>query len=383
VRRFEPVSDEVVLAAIDRGERHREVEFDGVPLGAIVAHLGFVRSGWTTRQLRPQLDALSADGLLAAGRRHGVAFWGLAHAGRARLKAARRAGRGGELPESPQHRAWRQARATAAERIGGFRERASLASDEAVALLAAHQRVGSDEWLLLAARLGRAYRQLGLATYCLYEWEEPDDARADIDDYEDPGDEQLKEAVRGRLRSLRRYRRSIFNLKDTDDGEQAGPALPGAIITVPAEMLSELRNGLHTVLGDAAQGVSQATERYERERHPEWYAEHRERFERTWTLLDLIGWGKPKQPAAIHIDLREHHQAVAEALEVRLLIASDDLNEADKVDAEHTEHDEPPKREVTTGRVHALREFATAVKDLIGHIEGPPVFTNTSRRNTK
>jgi len=71
LRRFEPVSDEVVLAVIDRAERHREVEFDGVPLGEIVAHLGFVRSGWTTRQLRPRLDALSADGLLAADRRHG------------------------------------------------------------------------------------------------------------------------------------------------------------------------------------------------------------------------------------------------------------------------------------------------------------------------
>jgi hypothetical protein len=62
-------------------------------------------------------------------------------------------------------------------------------------------------------------------------------------------------------------------------------------------MVGELRNGLHTVLGDAARSVSQTTERYGHERHPEWYAEHRERFERTWALLDLIGCDEPRQPA--------------------------------------------------------------------------------------
>jgi hypothetical protein len=119
--------------------------------------------------------------------------------------------------------------------------------------------VGSDAWLQLAARFERTVRQLGLATYCLYEWAEPDDDRADIDSYQDAGDEQLDETVRARLRSLRRYRRNITNLTHTDDHERAADA-PDTIITVPAEMAGELRHGLHTVLGDAAEGVSQITE---------------------------------------------------------------------------------------------------------------------------
>lgn len=142
-----------------------------------------------------------------------------------------------------------------------------------------------------------------------------------------------------------------------------------AIITVPAEMASELRNGLHTVLGGAAQGVSQVTDKPGRERHPEWYSEHRERLERIWTLLDLIGWGEPNQPAAIRIDLRQHHRAVSEALDVRLLVGEDDLNEAGAVDGERAQQGVPPKREATTKRVFALREFAAAVKDLAGRIE--------------
>ncbi|HWX86661.1 MAG TPA: hypothetical protein VNX67_00650 [Solirubrobacteraceae bacterium] len=134
-------------------------------------------------------------------------------------------------------------------------------------------------------------------------------------------------------------------------------------------MASELRNGLHSVLGDAAQGVSQTTERCGRERHPEWYAEHRERCERTSAVLDLIGWGEPKQPAAIRLDLRQHHRTVSEALAIRLLVGEDDLKEADAVDAERAEQAEPPKREATIKRVLALREFAAAIKDLVGRIE--------------
>jgi hypothetical protein len=206
------------------------------------------------------------------------------------------------------------------------------------------------------------YRQLGLATHCLYEWPEPDDARADVDDYRDPGDAQLDADARGRLRSLRRYRRSQGNLHLDDEDQQEASARQ--LITVPAEMLREVRNGLHTVLGDAAQGISQITDTGGRERHPEWYAEHRERFERTWALLDLIGWSEPKHPSALRLDLRQHGQAMIEALDVRLLVAEDDLKEADAVDAERAQRGEPPKRQQTVERAEAVREFAAAVKDL-------------------
>jgi hypothetical protein len=58
LRPFEPVSEEVVLAAIDRAKRHwpgvgKRV---GVALRDIAEHLGFVNGAWTTRRLRPELD---------------------------------------------------------------------------------------------------------------------------------------------------------------------------------------------------------------------------------------------------------------------------------------------------------------------------------------
>lgn len=370
LRRFEPVSDELVLAAIDRAERHRAGEREEVPFWMVVGHLGFVRNSWTSRRLRPQLEGLITHGLVSNARRKGIDVWGLTDAGRERLEVARKAGEVEELPEAPQHREWHRTREIAAERIDRFRECAKRGTEEATVLLGSSRRVRSDAWLELADSLGQVYRQLGRATYCLYEWAEPEDATADIDDYKNPGDERLDVAARVRLLSLRSSRRNIAGLWVNEDEEEEAASAPAAvIITVPAEMAGELRDGLHTVLGNAAEGVSQITERFSREHHPEWYAEQRERFERTWALLDLIGWRELKRPAAIRINLREHHRAVSEALDVRLLVAEDDLEEADAVDAERAEQGKPPMREATTSRVLALREFAASVKDLVGHLE--------------
>ena len=373
LRRFEPVSDELVLAAIYRAERHRAGEREEIPFWMVVTHLGFVRNSWTSRRLRPQLKGLITHGLVSNARRKGIDVWGLTDAGRERLNVARKAGEVEELPEAPQHREWRRTRGVAAERIGRFRECAKRGTEEAVVLLGSSRRVRSDAWLELADSLGQVYRQLGRATYCLYEWEEPDDETADIEDYKDPGDEQLDVAGLARLYRLRGSRRNVAGLWVNEDEEEAASALAALIITVPAEMASELRDGLHTVLGDAAEGVSQTTEQFEREDHPECYAEQRERFERTWALLDLIGWHEPKQPATVRINLREHHRAMTEALDVRLLVAADDLEEANAVDAERAEQGEPPKREATTTQVLALREFAASIEDLVGHMETPEV----------
>lgn len=56
-----------------------------------------------------------------------------------------------------------------------------------------------------------------------------------------------------------------------------------------------------------------------------------------------------------------------EALDIRLLVAKDDLKEADAVDAERAQRGEPPKRQQTVERAEAVREFAAAVKDLASH----------------
>ena len=215
-RAFEPVSDVVLLAAVDRAERHhRAVAADrgqpnGEPLSRIVNHLGLAHGSWTTRRLRPQLAGLEDAGMLASERRRSVVVWTLTDKGRRRLARARRAGQAGALPESPQHHEWREAHAAAASRRDEFHEQTRRAVEQARDLLD-NDQVGSDAWFELAERLRRSCWLLGSATHCLHEWVEPDDHGPDIDDYVEQSDEALSSEDRASRRTRRSGRRNIRN----------------------------------------------------------------------------------------------------------------------------------------------------------------------------
>jgi hypothetical protein len=151
LRRFEPVSDALVLAAVGRAEHHRQREHEGILMSDLAEHLGFVHGSWTSRRLRPQLEALIEAGSLRRSRRHGVVVWELTSAGHRRLARAHRAGEVGVLPEAPQHRTWRNARASAGERIEWFREEMRRTLGEAGGLLDTDAR--SDAWFDISERL--------------------------------------------------------------------------------------------------------------------------------------------------------------------------------------------------------------------------------------
>jgi hypothetical protein len=176
---FSPVSNPLVLAAIQRAQRHSREQ---VSRRLVAEHLGFVHSPVTSRRLRPQLESLQAAGSLERTRKFGQDRWALTPTGRRRLAAARRAGKVGELPESPQHREWRHAREEAGKQFDGFRGLVYAVLDEAYAAATSPTGASSDQWFAFSERLRCAFWLLGSATYCLDEWPEPDDARADRDE---------------------------------------------------------------------------------------------------------------------------------------------------------------------------------------------------------
>jgi hypothetical protein len=175
------IPDELVLAAVERSVRHHPKGSPVVPAWEVYDHLGWSRRSGAARRVRALLDALEAAGSLERSRRHGVPLWALTNNGRRRLQRARRAGSVPELPESPQHRAWRDARASAAQEIERFRQVLRDCLEQGLVLLDADPSADSDVWFLLGRRLCPACSRLGSAVHCLREWPEPEDARADID----------------------------------------------------------------------------------------------------------------------------------------------------------------------------------------------------------
>lgn len=252
-RRDVVIGDVLVLAAVERAQRHSGRGREGVPRWTIMEHVGVpVRSG-RARLVRARVDALVAVGAVERRRRRGVDTWVLTARGRRRLRRARGAGRVPVLVESPQHRAWREAHALAERRVEGFRVALLEAARYTVGLVEATGAVpgepASDVLLEVGERLAQACRRLASATYCLYEWSEPDDAAADIDDHTHPGDLVLEDPRdRGVRRARRRGRRNV-GLWDT----QPTLAFIGLAIRTEREQhrlsVAELASGLGVAEG--------------------------------------------------------------------------------------------------------------------------------------
>jgi DNA-binding PadR family transcriptional regulator len=175
-----PITDDLILAAIERAEWHRDPKREiGLTLPTVKEHLGLPHHGGTTRRLRPLLEALESAGLIEQFRRKSSDVITLTDTGQRRLDAIRDEI---ALPEAPQHQAWREAQLAASERIAGFRGDLRSALDEAIALLEIDHEANSNTWFEFSERLHHTSRLLASAIHCLREWPEPDDSQLDKDD---------------------------------------------------------------------------------------------------------------------------------------------------------------------------------------------------------
>jgi hypothetical protein len=205
----EVIPDVMVLSALDRAMRHRGKGHAPVPVWEIYAHLDIAQRSAAAKRVRASIESLEIAGAVARSRRHGVQTWALTSSGRRRLQRARRSGRVPGLPESPQHQTWRSAHTLAAQEIERFRQSVRGCLDEVVLLLDADPPARSDAFFEIAERLRFECWRFASATYCLMEWVEPDEARADVDDHLEPGERRLDPSERARLRWRRMGRRNV------------------------------------------------------------------------------------------------------------------------------------------------------------------------------
>jgi hypothetical protein len=140
------LSDALILAAIERAERHFPRRERGALYGSVVVHLGLPRHSGTGRRLRPRFRELEAAGLIECFRQYKCVLWTLTLKGQKRLGAAGPVA----LPEAPQHRIWRESREAASERMGEFRAELRDALRDARALLG-NREAPSDAWFELGS----------------------------------------------------------------------------------------------------------------------------------------------------------------------------------------------------------------------------------------
>lgn len=173
-----PVSDDAVLAAVARAER---IEKRRVGVEQIAGHLGWRYNGAATVRLRPPLGRLVAAGLLESTDvpRWRIRWkeWRTTDSGRRHLDAAEAV----ELPESPQHRRWRQDRDVAAWALDAVRAEAVMVVDQARDLLRdppARGPLDEGELSRLIRRFEAVMKAHALARWMCEAWPEPtDDAR--------------------------------------------------------------------------------------------------------------------------------------------------------------------------------------------------------------
>jgi DNA-binding transcriptional ArsR family regulator len=213
-KRDEPEPSEgLVLAAVARACLHRSRE-SGVPFFEILDHLAIRKRTNASRDVRAHLDALREAGILRCSREHGVVVWSLTSAGDGRLERELHSADPPSLPESPQHRAWRNAHELAEQEIERFREELRATASGALELVDADPPVRSDVWFTLARDLRSAAWVVGSAIHCLHEWREPTDDRADVDNHQEPGEESLLEEERNARRARRAGRRNTTLWRD-------------------------------------------------------------------------------------------------------------------------------------------------------------------------
>ncbi len=188
---YAPLSDGLILEAVDRAECHDDTE--EVWVFVVAEHLGFEPMPKTVAALHPQLEDLRRAGLLSRSEAQGRERWGLTATGLGELGKRREAGEIGELAESPQHRVWRHARMEAAVRIEEFKREVAELWEETDRLLSQRELVFSGRWFDLSERFRRATWRLGSATHCIDEWVEPEDDEPDVD--ENPGPAPGRRAV--------------------------------------------------------------------------------------------------------------------------------------------------------------------------------------------
>jgi hypothetical protein len=133
-------------------------------------------------------------------------------------------------------------------------------------------------------------------------------------------------------------------------------------LTIPGNVITDVRIALFCLMGDATQGIDQALVHPDCENHPEWFQKDRDLLGRVFATLDRVGWAAGDDSRDVDIDVPAHGQTLKEALYGYLPLLEDQEAEVDVNDKRRAEEGKPPRKEGLIGRLAACRAFAALVE---------------------
>jgi len=181
--RTQPLTADVVLAALARALHSGPIVDGGVWLSEVSEHLGLSWHGATSRRLQPIMTQLVDRGLVRHSNKGSI--WALTDTGYRQAQRVTVL-----LPESPQHRLWRQACELATEHHPRMRQRFITAVKAACDLINAEEPAAPSSWIDCKHELEHACEALAQVAYILNR-AEPDDATPDLDSRAQPAGARL------------------------------------------------------------------------------------------------------------------------------------------------------------------------------------------------
>ncbi len=129
-------------------------------------------------------------------------------------------------------------------------------------------------------------------------------------------------------------------------------------LTIPPHVVPRLREGAHLQLARGADAIRHAAQAFQKDEPP---LEGREDMERTWALLDVLGWAGAAPPL-IELDMRHHSTPLIAALDEIVPDMARWISEMS---------DEDERQPSRKDEYQAMREFEGVARRAAEHLEHP------------
>jgi hypothetical protein len=129
-------------------------------------------------------------------------------------------------------------------------------------------------------------------------------------------------------------------------------------LTIPADVLPDVREGLYGLLGVAADGIGSYLVHPDRDAMVDGFVEARSQLERAFPVFDLVGWTTRDHRQNVDVDLAEHGKTLKDAVQEHLPLLETWEAEADDTDRRRAQDGQPPRKPELEKSLAACRELA-------------------------